>query len=104
MWDNYNMNQGSPYMGMGYPVRRTTKSEALDMLANAFHTNDIVKVDEFEYGVSNARHICKGINKIKVLPIQTFNLQTSEGIIGVQYMYCSTCGRLVINKSCLDVL
>lgn len=106
-------NQGYPnmngmYNGQGYlnqmGTKRTTKSDAINMLMNAFRTNDIVKLDEFEYGINNARHICKGSNEIQVLPIQTYNLQTSEGILGIQYVYCSCCGRLIINKSCLDML
>lgn len=99
MWNNAGM-----YIGVDRPVRRTTKGEAINMLANALHTNDIVKVDEFEFGLANARHICKGSNEIKVLPVQVYYLQTSEGVIGVQYVYCGSCGRLIINKSCLDVL
>lgn len=88
----------------GYSLKRTTKSDALNMLMNIFRTNNIIKLDEFEYGLNNARHICKGSDKIQVLPIQTYNLQTSEGVIGVQYVYCSCCGKLIINKSCLDML
>ena len=115
---NFNGNRG--YNNQGYPnmngmyngqgnlnqmgMKRTTKSDAINMLMNAFRTNDIVKLDEFEYGINNARHICKGSNEIQVLPIQTYNLQTSEGILGIQYVYCSCCGRLIINKSCLDML
>ena len=101
---NTNMNG---YNNQGYTPRgmkRTTKTDAINMLRNIFCTNEIIKVDEFEYGLNNARHICKGSNEIQVLPIQTYNLQTSEGLIGIQYVYCSSCGRLIINKSCLDML
>lgn len=94
-----------PYGGYGMePPRyhKTTRKDIMMYLQQWSGCSDIQLVDDFESPV--ARHVCRGVKGIKVLQKYVVNVPTSEGYLSVEYFICQACRRLIVNKSCLEML
>ena len=83
-------------------VHKTTRKDIMLYLQRESGCMDIQLVDDFESSV--ARHICRGVKGIKVLQKYVVNVPTSEGYLAVEYFICPSCRRLIVNKSCLEML
>lgn len=83
-------------------MRKTTRKDIIEWFQYTFNTRNIVQIDEFE--TQRARHICPNTKTIRVLELNTYNLQTSEGILPVRYFYCPLCGELILDKSSLQMI
>ena len=86
--------------GMYMTGRMPTRKEKVDFLRATFNASDVVLVDEFE--ALTLKHICVGGNIIYLLNKSTFNLQTPQGVLCVEYFFCSVCRKLYINKCTLE--
>lgn len=86
----------------GESTARTKKKDVLTYMQAMSCANEVEQVDEFE--TANARHICSGTKEIKVLPKNIAQIQTTEGMLPVEYFFCPMCRLLLVNKSCLQML
>lgn len=91
---NYGQNNG--YMGIS-----PTKQAIKDYISLAMGSNLIEVVDEFD--TLRTRHICLGNNVISILEQRIIPVPTTKGMINVSIFYCGCCGKVIINKSSMEV-
>lgn len=81
---------------------KTKKSDVLNYLQMVSGASRIEQMDEFE--TESARHICEGTKTIRILPKGSIPVQTTSGVLNVEYFLCENCRLLLINKQTIQLL
>lgn len=82
-------------------TKKTTRKDVMEYLQMLSGSKDIIQVDEFE--TQRTRHICRGTKEIKLIDKGVQPVQTSEGVLMVDFFLCPECKRLILNKSTITI-
>ena len=86
--------------GQGYGVS-PTKQAVKDYVCLATACQSVEMVEEFE--TLRARHICQGTKVIQILEKRLIPVPTTRGMINVEVFLCNYCGKLIINRSSMEI-
>lgn len=78
-----------------------TKKAIKDYLCNITNCSSVETVEDFE--TLRTRHICQGSKIINILDKNTISVQTTKGVVNVEFFLCSMCGKLIINSSSIEI-
>lgn len=89
--------------GMPKPPKppKVTKKFIVEILTNMYNAQEVVQVDDFDS--LRQRHICAGTKVITLLDKITVPVETNEGIVYAEVFFCPRCGKLIINKSSIEI-
>lgn len=95
--NGYNTNFNNQYGG-----GRVTKKDIIEWLRCFFNAQEIVQVDEFES--VRTRHVCPNGKQIFLLDKIIQPVPTVNGPVFAEVFFCQCCGKLIINKSSIEIL
>lgn len=83
-------------------IRKATKKDVLNYISYYFNTSDVVVVNDFES--LRARHVCQGGKIIWLLEKFVFPVPIGcNSFVNVEMFRCQYCGRVIVNRSSLDI-